>query len=54
MPESALFDYPGENSAPMESGHFAGFSGIARIGKPGILHGFQGLYSVSGKNLRVT
>jgi len=54
LQKSALFDYPGSNIVPNESGHFAGFSGIARIGKPGVLRGFQGLYSVFGKNHRVT
>ncbi len=34
----------------MESGRFAGFSGNARIGKPGILRCFQGQYSYAGSN----
>jgi hypothetical protein len=35
MPEWALFRVSGSISTPMRSGHFAGFSKIARIGKPG-------------------
>ena len=36
------------NSALMGSGHFAGFSKNARIGKPGIFWGFRGLHSQIG------
>jgi len=41
MPEWALFEVLGHNITPMESGHFAGFSKNARIGKPGIFRGFM-------------
>jgi hypothetical protein len=41
MLEWALFEVLGHKIAPMKSGHFAGFSKNARIGKPGILWGFR-------------
>jgi hypothetical protein len=37
MLEWALFEVLGYKIAPMKSGHFAGFSKNARIGKPSIL-----------------
>jgi hypothetical protein len=41
----ALFGISGLNSDLRGSGHFAGFSKNARIGKPDVLWGFRGLYS---------
>ena len=48
-PEWALIAVLGHNFAPMGSGHFTGFSKIAQIGKPGILRGFRGWYSLFGR-----
>jgi hypothetical protein len=45
-PEWALIAVLGLNIAHMGFGHFAGFFKIARIGKPGILRGFRGWYSL--------
>jgi hypothetical protein len=39
-PEKPLFTVSIPFNAHIESGHFAGFSGNARIGKPGLLCGF--------------
>jgi len=39
-PKWAFFEVLDNNIAPMGSGHFAGFSKIDRIGKPGVLMGF--------------
>jgi hypothetical protein len=45
-PEWALFEVLGLNMAQIGFGHIAGFSKIARIGKPEILRGFRGLYPI--------
>ena len=45
-PEWALIAVLGLIIAQIGFGHFAGFSKIARIRKPGILRGFMGWYSL--------
>jgi hypothetical protein len=40
MVKQAHFEISGFKIAPMESGHFTGFSGIGRIGNPGIIRSF--------------
>jgi hypothetical protein len=53
MPEWALFEVLGYTIAPMKSGHFAGFSKNARIGKPGILWVLGGFIPDFGRFPRI-